>query len=88
MKTLIGHTGYIHCVTFSPDGKTLASGGGAMDEKLLLWDVQTGELVQTVTEDIDMVNSLAYSADGKMLASSSHDNTILLWDLTRLAVNA
>src|SRR4051812_45012268 len=38
--TLIGHPSYVLAVSFSPDGKTLASGGS--DGSLTFWDVGTG----------------------------------------------
>ena len=39
--TLKGHTSLVLSVAYSPDGKTLASGGG--DQTIKLWDVATGK---------------------------------------------
>jgi WD40 repeat protein len=66
-------------VSFSPDGKTLASGSG--DSTTKLWDVATGQALKTLTGHQEIVYSVSFSPDGKTLASSSEDKTIKLWDV-------
>ena len=68
----------VKSVAFSPDGKTLASGGG--DNVIHLWDVETGKNKMTLMGHTHWVFSLAFSPDGKTLASSSVDSDIRLWD--------
>ena len=67
-------------VAFSPDGTTLASGGGLFYREVILWDVKTGALKSTLKGHSGAVVSLAYSPDGTTLASGSHDGTVLLWE--------
>jgi len=69
----------IKCIAFSPDGKTLASGG--WDRTNALWDVQTGQLKAVFEEHTGDVNSVAFSPDGKTLATGSNDDSFKLWDL-------
>jgi WD40 repeat protein/serine/threonine protein kinase len=64
---------------FSPDGKTLATGGDPSNVRL--WDVATGRLKTELTGHAATVWSLAFSPDRKILASGSYDGTIKLWDL-------
>ena len=66
-------------VVFSPDGTILAS----VDiGNISLWDVATGKLLKTLRGHISTINSIVFSSDGKTLASSSRDSTVILWDLT------
>lgn len=93
------HTNSVSSLAFSPiDGKTLASGGcGERDPnyyycnqgETLLWDIAS-HLVrgQPLTGHTDDVTSVAFSPDGKTLASASYDYTIRLWDVaTRQALS-
>jgi len=45
-----------------------------------LWDVLAGEELRTFSGHTDIVNSLAFSSDGKMLASGSDDKTVKFWE--------
>jgi WD40 repeat protein len=46
-----------------------------------VWDLNTGELVQTLEGHIRMVTSIAVTSDNSKIVSGSLDNTICLWDL-------
>lgn len=80
-KTLTGHSDYVLCVVFSPDGKTLASSSGYWDKTIKLWDIVTLQEKATLKGHSDGVRCIAFSLNGKLLASGSKDNTIKLWDL-------
>ncbi|WP_013322705.1 hypothetical protein [Gloeothece verrucosa] len=73
------HNDSVTSVSFSPDGKILAS--GSWDKTIKLWDVQTGQEIRTLSGHNDSVYSVSFSGDGKILASGSRDKTIKLWDV-------
>ena len=90
-RTLNTNSDYsILSLSFSPDGRMLASGSGWTDYsgqvrrfgRIRLWDVGTGTLKYTLTGHEGYVNSVAFSPDGKTLASGSDDGTIKLWDVS------
>ncbi len=78
--TLKGHTKPLLSVAFSPDSKTVATGG--WDTTIRLWDVATGKNTATFTGHAKEVRSVAFSPDGKTLASAGgNDLTIRLWEV-------
>lgn len=85
-RTLEGHNGYVMCVRFSPDGKTLATAGE--DGTARLWNAETGEEIKTLVEADYPVMCVAFSPDGSLLAVALGDETrvtqpgpIQVWDI-------
>jgi WD40 repeat protein len=76
--SLRGHSQYINCLAYSPDGRRIASGG--LDKTVIVWDLQTGKETLTFRGHTAVVNSLAFSPDGLRLASCSDDGTLRIWD--------
>lgn len=77
--TAEGHTSYVWCVVFSPDGQKIAS--CADDETIRIWDAETGlQIGEALDGHTDTVLSVAFSPNGKLITSSSDDCTIRLWD--------
>jgi dipeptidyl aminopeptidase/acylaminoacyl peptidase len=84
----------VNTLAFSPDGRLLAVGTGQItpgkQPRLTIWDVQTGRLVHQLSRG-KWVLSLAFSADGRTLASGHNDNKIRIWEIAsggqRLAID-
>jgi WD40 repeat protein len=70
--------GDILSVTFSPDGKLLATG---IDRNVLLWQIADRRQIATFEGHTAWVMCVAFSPDGRILASGSNDHTIRLWDV-------
>jgi WD40 repeat protein len=66
-------------LTFSPDGRTLATAGIGATVKL--WDAATGKEKATLKGHTKLVAAVAFSQDGRALTSGSYDKTIKLRDL-------
>lgn len=93
-QLLTGSRSGLDGLAFSPNGKLLASGGcsltkidrGCIRGEIQLWNVsKSGTAVTLGTRLVghaDFVSSLAFSPDGKVLASGGRENTIQLWNLS------
>ncbi|MGJ3250240.1 MAG: NB-ARC domain-containing protein [Elainellaceae cyanobacterium] len=76
-RVLRGHTSSVCSVAVR--SHLLASGSD--DQTVKLWNIETGECVQTFCGHTSRVWSVAFGPDGKTLASSSEDSTVKLWDI-------
>jgi WD40 repeat protein len=66
-------------VSFSPDGKTLAS--ASADRTAKLWDAASGKVTATLRGHASRVSAAVFSPDGRTLATAGDDTIIRLWDV-------
>ena len=77
-RPITRHTGWLHCVTFSPDGKHIAS--GSEDKTVRIWDMKDDKLVAVPFEGgTNFVRYTAFSSDGTHVTSGSDDETVITW---------
>ena len=95
-NVLAGHTGDINALAFSPwadPGEQAApelplvlASSGSFDQSVRLWDPLSGDALATLLGHGDSINTIAFSPDGRLLASGGgvfkgEDFSIRLWDL-------
>lgn len=82
VRELKGHKCGVFSVAYSPDGRVIATGGGGIvrgtswryDNAIRTWDAQTGRQISRFGEDLFFVDTLAFSPDGRFLASGSKNH--------------
>ena len=73
------HPHWVWSMDFSPDGSHIVTGTGWPDSSLRVWDVQSGDLLQTWARHPKGVLAVAFSPDGGYIASASFDDVVRLW---------
>ena len=77
-RTLIEHTLSIEALDFTADSRMLVT--GSQDGAAIVWDVETGTPLFTVTGHTGSVKALAFLEDDKTLISASSDGTLRIWE--------
>ncbi len=83
VNTLEAHNSMVHAVTISPDRKIFGSGS---DKTIKLWELESGKQLRQLggwfSSHSGIVDALAFSYDGEIIASGSWDETIKLWSVS------
>lgn len=80
--SLSGDVRHAGLIAYSPDGRLLVSSAGK-EGSLGLWDLESGRQVGVVGRHGASILSIAFSSDGKTVASSGEDGSYKLWEFTK-----
>ena len=79
VRALVGNSGPINGIDFSPGGERLAT--GSSNTRLRLWDLRSGQKAISLRAHHKIILGLAYSHDNARITSFAADGTVKLWDV-------
>ena len=77
---LKGADAWVRGIAFSPDGKTMLTGG--YDGRLLWWPVDGEKPERTVEAHTGWIMGVGVSPDGKLIATTGNDKLVKIWNFT------
>jgi len=75
--SLEGDDFFVNTIAITPDGTKMVSGS----QSLIVWDMKTGTILNTITGHNKSVNAVVITSDGKQIVSGSTDSTIKIWNI-------
>lgn len=76
--TFRGHTGFLRCVAWSPDGRYLAT--ASEDGSARIWQASTGSRLFELSGHAGKVLAIAWSPDGQQVLTAGEDHTARVWN--------
>jgi WD40 repeat protein len=80
LEELVGHAAAVGAMAIAGNGMTMAS--GSADGSILVWDMDTGNVLLRINAYNQPVRGLQFSGDGQQLYSLSDDGLIKVWRTT------
>jgi len=71
----------IIAVAISPDGSRIISGSTDSENSLRIWDTNSGNVIDSLSENSQEITAVAFSPDGTQFATGSTDGRVQLWDV-------
>lgn len=75
------HPDHMTAVAWSPNGSVIVSGSGWLGGPIRVWDAASGKSIGELEGHSSWISNLVFSKDGRLLYSSSGDQTIRIWDM-------
>ena len=79
ISRMTGHQQLVNHLSFSPDGRVIAS--SSFDKSVKLWDGKTGKFITTLRGHVGAIYQVCWSSDSRQILSASKDSTLKAWDL-------
>ena len=80
--------GDVRCLSISADGRHIAVGSNGPEAVVRIWALETGQELASLKGHLGDVNAVAFSPDGKTLASAGSDRGVLIWKVPSAVTSA